>query len=378
MLRRKFTFGFAGALGASLAGAAFGQAERASEWARPVRNFKDMVLLDVSPDGRQLCLYPSETFEPPRGLKRGIVRDATPLSKHTLMVIELGSWTILSSTELRGASVNVSFFADSTVLYAELEAERQGDRSGKPGLLIDFAKTKVEETFEPGTAGRSTTSYRALARQLLLGEQRNGGGKDTASLFLAQLPGYQETRRVLLTEGRKPVDGASMISSDRKFVAFATDRTLQLRRTEDLSVVWAQETAGKQPSEKLLSVSATGSIVAAPVERKGLSSVIVYDGATGKEVTAISSETVTGLAVSPDGRYLAIGVAAKDKSDLVPTVRVHEISSGRSVEVLTHDRVPVGKDASSRAAFGPRGIQFTVDGKFLLTSTMHTRAWQLT
>ncbi|MEQ1948039.1 MAG: hypothetical protein ABL995_12670 [Bryobacteraceae bacterium] len=296
------------------------------------------------------------------------------------MVVELGSWTILSSTELRSSPVNVSFFADSPVLYAAMEAERQGDRLAKPVLTVDFAKTKVDELLEPAAPGRGAVSYRALSRQTLLGEERRAGDREADSLFLTQLPGYQEMRRVPLAAAPRKgsVESVSIVSADRKLVVYGYDRSVLLRRTEDLSLVWKQDGVEKSAVDKQLAISATGTLVAAPFERKGSPTVFVFDGATGKEVAAIASEPVTGLAISPDGRYVAVGVTVKDKTDLVPTVRLHEISSGRSVDTLVHDRVPQGKDAASKAAFGPRGVQFTADGKYLLTSTMHTRAWQLT
>src|SRR5439155_24813737 len=113
--------------------------------------------------------------------------------------------------------------------------------------------------------------------------------------------------------------------------------------------------------------------------QKSKSYVGVFDGRDGVPVAQFPIRQVEGLALSPDRRLLAVGqrieVSAK-KPETQPTVLVVDVASGKMLATLVHDTLRLG--SSKNFLYGAVRVQFTADGKYLISSGLNTKVWQLT
>jgi len=106
----------------------------------------------------------------------------------------------------------------------------------------------------------------------------------------------------------------------------------------------------------------------------------IYDLMDGNLLARLPVNGIEGIAVSPDGQFIAVGqreVLDSATDNIQPTVHVFEIATGRKLATMIHDNLRLGRGEYSYAAFGPDGIRFTADGRYLLTSTIHTKIWSL-
>lgn len=108
--------------------------------------------------------------------------------------------------------------------------------------------------------------------------------------------------------------------------------------------------------------------------------VVVLDVGSGRTIAELSSDGKDGMALSPDGRYLALAVrklggsSRLERYDL--SVDVYDLQSTTVIQSLPHDRVWIwGTRVSSY--FVPNGLEFTSDGRFLFVSGRNTKTWKL-
>ena len=149
----------------------------------------------VSPDGSKMCLYftkhPQMTFTIPQ---RGpATYDGGALKDEALGVIEMGSWSVLYSAQLRAKPTLVSFFAQSEALYAETLTI--ADSADFQHLVIDLPARKLVERVSPYRVDELSVHYSALTRPLLIGVE-SVREKGPSATILATLPDYKETARV--------------------------------------------------------------------------------------------------------------------------------------------------------------------------------------
>jgi len=152
---------------------------------------------------------------------------------------------------------------------------------------------------------------------------------------------------------------------------------------DDLSVLW---TKSVEPGLELLriAVSADGTRLAASVGDPRVEDLTrgwrqhylgVYDGGTGEEVTRLQIDGSDWIALSADGKLIAVVSHERgEKGAVVPAAAIYELSSGRKVASLVHGPIKQG-----RRQWLESGITaaFTSDGKYLITSGMATRVWSL-
>jgi hypothetical protein len=106
----------------------------------------------------------------------------------------------------------------------------------------------------------------------------------------------------------------------------------------------------------------------------------VYDGRDGSLLAKLPINGDAGLAISPNGKFLAVGerIEAKaDPPDVQLVVSIFDIASGKQVARFVHDHFHVGRGEGVNSHFGINGIQFAGDGKYLITSSIHARVWEL-
>lgn len=227
-------------------------------------------------------------------------------------------------------------------------------------------------------------SYLALAYPRLLGIQ-DTKSKGATSLVLASLPGYQEGPSV-------PFDVASdaapanrktdpFVSSDRRVIAYAAGRWIACRRSNDLSLVWSRQIESGMDGVRSLSLTPDGTRIAAAVmdnfaiDFQKSPYIDILAGEDGALITRLPLNGFECIAISPNGNLLAVGRRIRLRfGQMQPTVNLYDITSGRQVGSVIHDRLRV-----SRNNFGDDEIScaFTPDGKYLITSSIHVKVWSL-
>jgi hypothetical protein len=204
------------------------------------------------------------------------------------------------------------------------------------------------------------------------------------------LPDYQEIARASFTIGKEPEplghDTDVVVSADRTLLGYGADHTIVCRRTETLEVIWSRQVEPEYFGAVRLAISANGSRVAAAVldttfiEQQRHYYIGIFEGKDGAEVARLPLNGGAGIAISPDGRMLAVGErldppAGSKETQLV--VSIFDVASGQRIDTVIHDRFRIGRGEWVNSHFGVAGIQFSSDGKNLITSGTHTKIWEL-
>lgn len=103
--------------------------------------------------------------------------------------------------------------------------------------------------------------------------------------------------------------------------------------------------------------------------------VAVLRGSDGSLHAKVEVNGEAGIALSPDGRVLAVSVRPPHddrKNTVVPEVRLFDVATGASFATLTHAPVP-----EENAPISQPLLQFTPDGRYLVTSGYETRVWRM-
>jgi WD40 repeat protein len=78
--------------------------------------------------------------------------------------------------------------------------------------------------------------------------------------------------------------------------------------------------------------------------------------------------------------YIAVydGRIEEDGNDTArPTVHIYDVSSGRKLVSQIHDTIKAGRLQWLNASFGHPGIEFSADGRYLITSGKVTKVWRI-
>lgn len=332
----------------------------------------------ISPDGKKMCL---EDWS-----ERG----------YPLRVVEIGTWRTLYAgrftSRIRGAA---SFFADSESLFVSAFASANGGTCGigkghcaDREVVVDIRTGARVEQVLPFITDQYD-SYYALTNRTLLDVHR---GDQTEALALVEFPNHRQIATVpYATQPRKPrpvVSGITLstdygfaISVDRKKLAYAFDDVLLCRRTEDLKVLWNRTVEiGMKPLR--VTISPIGHRVAVAIadgepllNQRHRAYIAIYDGETGEEVARLARKWSDGIALSADGKLIAVVMREPGKKgEVIPTVYIHDVLSGKELATVAHDRIKKGRRQLLEAACG---VGFTSDGKYMITSGMTTKVWRL-
>jgi WD40 repeat protein len=344
------------------------------------REFPKSSMRAVSPNGTNLCV---EDWN-----ERG----------YPLRVLEIGDWTAIYTGRFDSRALAVSFFSDGKTLLVQAMASVAGKTCGvgkgncaHDDIILDLRSGERTERVTPFGDLSTGDHYYPLADKILLVARFEAKPYQTQTLALTELPSRREIAKVPYATGpRKPrpiVSGIALsteygfaISDDRKTLVYSFDDVLVARNTEDLAVMWTQRIELDLKAYNVV-VSAHGSHVAAAIadntfpHLQHASYVAVYDGKDGSDVTRLPQNGTEGIALSPDGKFIAVVRGeAGTKGEVVPTVHIHELPSGRRLTSVVHDRIKSGRHQRLEAGCS---VAFTSDGKYLITSGMATRVWRI-
>ncbi len=342
------------------------EAQRAKDEAkgsvRLTKQFRNAVFLAASPDGERLCL--------------GFLSPGSGGPLWRVDVIETGAWRTIYSAKIPALQIYASFFKSSQALCVDTLVP-------KSTALIDLRTGRLEKQTP------TSASNRALDDGVLLGEDNDG------SLVRFSVPGYKELFRVP-GPGLQPL--SIVVSDDRQRVIRGLGRdeySIVCYRSTELSRLWLRhvEIPGARwdglhnfKGRITTAISADGRFVAvAAVDTAEWAAqqrffVAVLNGEDGEEMNRLPINGDQGLAISPDGKLLAIGRRIGTEEDIYLLIEVYDVASGRLVATATHYRVPPGRFQQASAAFSVgRGITFTPDGRYLVSSANGewVKIWQL-
>ena len=309
--------------------------------------------------------------------------------------MELGSWKEIYSVPLSGEAFasDFSFFSDGDRLYGVTEPTPLT----KESMVIDLRSGEIEkhqDKYDPKTS----VFGHALKDRILVGYR---GDK----LVQVEWPSLREI-------------AAISIDREHSFLGFTTDRTrlihsvgqaLVCRRVEDFGVLWTRQidmaidltsrsTAGVANASARYGIAGDGGTVVLAPRRaayQGKSEafyVEILNGKDGKSIARWPRNGYEGVALSPDGKLLAVakleekgpsfgdtpvtGRIKTEDAHLEPTMHIHEVPSGREIATVIHDRVPVNQRLGGSLSGSNSG--FTPDGKYLITSnSFNVKIWQV-
>lgn len=357
---------------------------------RPLREVKNAVLLAMAPDCRRVCLWltrkPVGRFTQwAAGDRRGIDHD--PPSSDILAILEIDTLKEIFSAPLPGEPMEFSFFLGGEAIYGVTEPHALDRKlAGRVQMVFDLPTGRVERL--PAPFGADTTYYTALRDRTLIGV------RDQRELFRMEWPSLHELASTTLN-GR--IHGGLSLAGNRQGFIHVVDQSLVCRRTEDFRVIWDRQIDasidlsatlnGRGVPGPSLSIvykcfSADGSTAAigacrgnnigAPMEFY----VEILNGKDGTPIARWRQNPGDGLALSPDGKLIAIAELGEAGNNLESTVHVHEIPSGRKLGTLVHDRVARSRRLGATMNASPFG--FTDDGKYFVTANSYKiKIWQI-
>lgn len=357
------------------------------EQIRLIKEFADAYCVATSPDSTKLCLYftkhPLTTFTlggEQRTYDTGATKD------EVLRVIQMVSWRTLYSAHLRQRAAIGSFSADSEELYVATNRLPPDFRTS-PQLLIDLRTADLHQHLQINKPEEPFNFYEALCDRTLLGIE-NQPRSFADAVIQVSLPDYREIGRVpfaVTQDIEAPNKNAGpIVSADRKTFVCAAGHSIILRRTKDLSLIWSRQIDPELYGVRRLSITPDGTRVAAAIlgfDTKGAQPrghIGVYAGKDGSPVTQIPVDGRESLAISPDGKLVAVGKQVPKAQDISMVMEIYNISSGRRITSCVHDKVPPGRHQALAASFGSEVSQFTPDGKCLVTSgNNRVKIWEI-
>ena len=273
-----------------------------------------------------------------------------------------------------------SFFAGSEALYGETTEIRQPLRVRR--TVVSLESGRVEERQESYVPD-STRPYHAISDRVLIGLSRAGG------LVKVRWPDFTELLRLPVEEA-----GAVLVSADKQRFIFLDGKFLVCRRSEDFSLLWNvrlihASTSGSTgmitsivlvwrplPTRfPLMAEVALAPSSAAYDDQPERFYFELLDGDKGTPIVRLALRHFDRIALSKDGRLLAIGQVTNDQSGgLKSIVQIYALPSGQEVATITHDQVSLRR----RLLASISGIDFTADGRYLVTSANdNVKVWQL-
>jgi hypothetical protein len=330
------------------------------------RQFANTALRAISPDGTKLCL---EDWKVPG---------------YPLRVVDVGSGETIYTGRFQQRALVVSFFADSHAIFLDFAGGKE--QLVRRQAVVDIRsgeRTERMHAYDP--FHYSEVMSPVSDRTLLVAHYELAPRHSMEWLAQLEFPSYREFAKTELPDqrGDSKVSADIRVSDDRNVAIYFFNNAVVCRRIQDLGVLWTHPVETGLRAFPL-GVSAHGTHVAASIG-KGTSDgqfehytalyVCVYEGKTGAEVARLPLSGAEGIAISPDGKLLAVVVREPGKKgELLPTVHIHDVASGARVASVVHDRIPSGRRQFLLAG---STVAFTSDGRYVITAGMITKVWRI-
>ena len=356
----------------ALASSSLGIAQRSLAAARvpqltPVKDFKDMYLIAVSPDSKKLCISPFRRRKSAR-------------------IVATGTWEELASLRTRVWPQNGSFFLDSQRCYVETgwDSSSRSWHGFVMSLDGESEHAVLEERVEAGVA---LTCW-ALYDDYLLARESVVIGERSESLLKLELPSLQKVLRVPFhppeVSSNRVTSTGVHITTDRKKLFCGVSGSLVCRITEDLTVQWVRPIEERfQFAPFFLASTTTGNVVASTNLESRIQSesdraeVGLYDGSNGEKIGSVPVKGSPAIALSPNGQMLAVGNtewSGGPKPEAA--INLFQVPTGKFLTRVVHSETS-GRNTLA-AMFASNSIHFTPDGRYLIVSVNNRiRVWEL-
>lgn len=335
---------------------------------RLVKTFPKASLLDIAPDANSLCLRLAPA--PFAMFSTSPLRRPSNGNANTIAVVDIDSWKVRFEKHLSSFVHAATFLADSNRILMNL-----GPRAGT--FVTDIRDgQEIQLPSEP-----RRYFLNALKDAVTLEGVTSGDAIRTHSVALMQLPELREVKRIEFTSDRmRPNYSGLWCSADRQTLAYSVGPTVFYLRSHDLSLVWESNVEAGMLAHKLV-VSARGEWVAAAFSDEASIMfqkkfyVAILKGSDGSLHSKVNVDGEAGIALSPDGRVLAVSFRPRTDSwqyTVVPKVQLFDLATGAPFATLAHAPVPARNASISQPL-----VQFTPDGRYLVTSGYETRVWRM-
>jgi hypothetical protein len=201
------------------------------------------------------------------------------------------------------------------------------------------------------------------------------------TLSLVTLPTYKQQRGIEIDpqQGETPSMEVAFTEGHRAFV-YLVRGGLVCRDTRTLEVVWSRPVEESSTLRGLTPSAGGRHIVAAfaGVDDRGRPKryISIWEVRGGDEVNRLPLDGTEGMALSSDGRAIAIMCREPGKErEILPTIHIHDTRSGRRLTSVIHDRIKPGRQ---QLLEGGCRVWFTTDGERLITSAKTTKVWAIT
>jgi WD40 repeat protein len=350
---------------------------------RLIKQFANSTLKDVSPDGKNICLYFTKNRVAAFTLQDGESAGESlsgNLSSDVLQVLDTDAWKPVYSTRLRAFALVASFSADGRQLYVQTGPFRESGTVQSQQVMIDLHTGEINRSTKYGLG-----VFNAIGNGMLLGTENP---KHDETLIVKAASDSRELKRERLSRAEGPYRERAGLafSADRGIVVYSTDQTVICRRTVDLGVLWVRPVEPEFGLPWKMAISADGGTIAAALidskwtNTQGRAHVIVLNGKNGALLTRFPLNGQGAVALSHDGSLVAVGTSATEKGskDILLYVDIFDISSGQQVSRQLHARVLPGRFQNLVGGFSATGLCFTSDGKYLISDAYDsTKVWKL-
>jgi WD40 repeat protein len=353
-----------------------------------LREHKNALLREVSSDGSSMILW--ETDNPVLRLQIPIPRGGSRVPSGTgdnrLVRIEVATGKVMGSISVGWLPHWVHSFPDGR---RAIFTHSPGNAANLETLFWEFETNQTT----PCLAGQDALAIQDVTpvsdEHLVAMRPRSNNKNIRTAELLRMNAGHcsvAETSPAYPAGESANFTGELSLSPDRRTVAYPVRRSLLLRGVSDLSVVrrfesadWSHDNFRFMLDSQLLLVVLWRRIPQSdpPQLPRRLR---VYEIATGRAVRELELGDVGSLgklAVSPDGKLAALGGERKrhrafQGRQKQPFLAIYDVEA--SGEELTRIDFPWGPDDLS---YTLNNIEFTRDGKYLLTSTGDTQVWKI-
>jgi hypothetical protein len=301
-------------------------------------------------------------------------------------LVEISTGTTLKNYEIKPRILIGDYFADGqSVFYSNDDVDY---------TLLDLQTDKRTTVKSNDSRSIYVKESSDAIRDLKILVRFIGNTPLTQDLVLVEFPSYREIAKVpyAITPRKFPVpvdkwgipiytEFDIKISNDRNVLVYSYDHLIICRRTDNLDVIWSRKTEPHLFAYDV-NLSCNGDYVVAQVADTSITAdqkeyyIGVFDGKTGSELKRFPSMRSRSEAISPDGKYLAIDETKLDRARKLWIIQVHiyDVLSGRKLSSILHDEI---KDSKYSWIQTGMSIQFTSDGKYLITSGMNTKVWKI-
>lgn len=380
-------------LSSAFAGAPCEAEAKPGEWCRLLRHYPVAQVQAISPDGRWLCLNRGSSITRFRANLGEAFRRVGSASHH-LVLVETGSWREALVVPLPSRLNTASFFAEGQRLLGEVRLLGTKDVRY---LLIDVPSMKSEVTTVSVPEDAFYHTWACAADRVLRLESRAPTlpppqREETYRLFrLTSGVSMEEVGR--LPEGYVPPEtllGSPSISLDRRWLLHSLGgEKVVFRSCIDLQERWSLSVdrglrfwaTGVSPNGVFAVCSDT--LMAGRYGRTGPTSprdhLLVIDARRGVVLQrlAVATNACERVAISGDGCLIAAAYLRShmDNQKGVDETLIDLIhaKTGQVLQTLVHCLTK----PNDRLKSGVNHLDFTADGKYLISSGDSSRIWQL-